>query len=159
MKNVIKLFTDGSCYPQSKLGFGSYLLVYDEDKPLDLLKEDIKTKKFADTSSTKLEVQTLLWALEDLTFEVNELIIYTDCQNIIGLDDRRAGFENKNYLTSKGKLINNHDLYKKFYSLKDKFDFKLVKVKGHKKNSLKNDIDKVFNLVDKASRVALRENI
>jgi len=34
-----------------------------------------------------------------------------------------------------------------------------IKVKGHKKSSLKDEIDTIFNLVDKASRRALRMNI
>ena len=154
---MLKLFTDGSSHPQSKLGFGAYLLISNKDKSLDLLKEDVQTKKFEDTSSTKLEVQTMLWALNDLDSTSKEIIIYTDCQNIIGLNDRREKFEKNSYLTSKGKLIANHNLYKEFYSLMDKLNCTLVKVKGHKKSYLKDDIDDIFTLVDKASRDRLRE--
>lgn len=156
---IIKLFTDGSCHPQSKLGFAAYLKVQDENKSLEELKKDIKTKKFENTSSTKLEVQTLLWALNDLKCIDAQIIVYTDCQNIIGLNNRRKRFEDNNYLTAKKTLIANHDLYKEFYILMDKLNFKLIKVKGHKKTSQKDYIDDVFTLVDKASRDKLRESI
>jgi ribonuclease HI len=154
---MIKLFTDGSSHPQSKLGFGAYLLIDDENKPLSLLKNDVQTKRFEDTSSTKLEVQTVLWALNALESSTEEIIVYTDCQNIIGLNNRREKFEQKAYLTSKGTLIANHELYKEFYILMDKLKCTLVKVKGHKKSSQKDEIDDIFTLVDKASRDKLRQ--
>ncbi|MCT7910514.1 hypothetical protein N5912_01585 [Arcobacter lacus] len=37
-------------------------------------------------------------------------------------------------------------------------DIDFIKIKGHKKNSLKDELDTIFNLVDKASRSALRKN-
>jgi hypothetical protein len=56
-------------------------------------------------------------------------------------------------------LINNQELYKEFFEKIDKLNIIFIKVKGHKKNSLKDEIDNIFNLVDKASRNALRENM
>ncbi len=156
----IKLFTDSSVNPQEKIGFGSFLLLNnDETKAFEDLKKDIKLKRFEDTSSTKLELQTLLWALEEIVD--NELIIdvYTDCQNIIGLEDRREKLEKNNFHSSSGKLMNNHELYKEFFRKLDELNLTFIKVKGHKKNSLKDEIDNVFNLVDRASRTALRENM
>jgi len=114
---------------------------------------------FNDTSSTKLEVQTMLWALKDIPLSNEEIIIYTDCQNIIGLPNRRKRFETNNYLTKKGKLIANHELYKEFYKLTDNLNYKLIKVKGHKESSQKDDIDRIFTLVDKASRDKLRNEL
>mgnify|MGYP003523194863 CR=1 FL=1 len=45
------------------------------------------------------------------------------------------------------------------YKILTKYSKLDEKVKGHKKNSLKNHIDDIFNLVDKASRNALRQII
>ena len=156
---MIKLFTDGSSHPQSNIGFGAYLLINDDSKSLDELKKEIKLKMFENTSSTKLEVQTMLWALKDIDIKEEELVIYTDCQNIIGLNDRRKRFETNNYLTKKGKLIANHELYKEFYKLTDNLNCTFVKVKGHKETSQKDEIDKIFTLVDKASRDKLRNEL
>ena len=158
--NSIKLFTDSSVNPQEKIGFGAYLKIIDETIPLLQMKKDIKTKKFEDTSSTKLELQTLLWALDEIKNDSNTLIeVYTDCQNIIGLENRRRKLESNDYKSSKGKLMNNHTLYKLFFEKIDELNLLFIKVKGHKKSSLKDEIDDSFNLVDKASRNALREEL
>ena len=152
----IKLFTDGSVNPQSKIGYGAYLVVPDINTSIKCLESNLKTKKFLDTSSTKLELQTLLWALNDIQKTQEHIIVYTDSQNTIGLLKRREGFEKNDYLTSKGKLISNHELYKEFYKLMDKMNCSLVKVKGHKKTTQRDIIDNIFVLVDKGSREALR---
>ncbi|MGE4462385.1 MAG: ribonuclease HI [Arcobacter sp.] len=158
MKNI-KLFTDSSVNPQEKIGFGSFLIIEDEKMTFENLKKTIKTKKFENTSSTKLELQTLLWALAEIKNKNSLIEIYTDCQNIINLKDRREKLEKNEYKSSKDKLINNHELYKLFFEKSDKLDLVFIKVKGHKKNSLKDEIDTIFNLVDKASRNALRNQI
>ena len=156
----IKLFTDSSVNPQEKIGFGSFLLLNnDETKAFEDLKKDIKLKRFENTSSTKLELQTLLWALDEIEDKNIIIEIYTDCQNIIGLENRRDKLEKNHFYSTSGKLMNNHELYKNFYEKLDKLNLTFIKVKGHKKNSLKDEIDNIFNLVDRASRNALRENI
>ncbi|RBQ26834.1 ribonuclease HI [Arcobacter sp. CECT 9188] len=156
----IKIFIDSSVNPQQKIGFGAFLEVSDDNLLIDDLKKIIKIKRFDDTSSTKLELQTLLWTLDEIGIITDNTIeVYTDCQNIIGLQSRREKFELNDYKTSTGKTINNHELYKLFFQKIDKLNIDFIKVKGHKKNSLKDEIDTIFNLVDKASRNALRENI
>jgi ribonuclease HI len=155
---MIKLFTDGSSHPQTNIGFGAYLLIIDDSKSLDELQDDIKLKMFENTSSTKLEVQTMLWALSNIDIK-EEFVVYTDCQNIIGLANRRKRFESNNYLTKKGNLIANHELYKEFYKLTDNLNCQFIKVKGHKETSQKDEIDKIFTLVDKAARDKLRNEL
>ena len=153
----MKLFTDGSVNPQQKVGYGAYLLVTDKNV---VLESRIKTKRFEQTSSTKLELQTLLWALDDLLAldDIDhEVMIYTDSQNIIGLPRRRDGFEKNNYRTKANKCIANHELYREFYRVTDKLECEFIKVKGHKKSHQKDEIDRIFTLVDRASRLALRE--
>ncbi len=63
---ALKLFTDASVNPQSKIGYGAYLAVPPELFPFESLKMRVKVKKFNQTSSTKLELQTLLWALTSI---------------------------------------------------------------------------------------------
>jgi len=154
-KPIIYLFTDGSVNPQSKIGFGGYLLLEQLEYSSELEKK-IKVKKFNNTSSTKLELETLLWALSDVDSTNTKIIVYTDCQNIIGLQDRRARFEKNKYITTKGKEIKNHELYKDFFKIVDTLECKFIKVKGHKKTSIKDETDTIFTLVDKATRNALR---
>ncbi len=159
MKPKIFLFVDESVHPQSCVGFGGYLLLYESELSSSTLEKKVKTKIFENTSSTKLELEALLWALEDTSLKNFKIVVYTDCQNIIGLQDRREGFEKKNYITSKNKKIKNHELYKEFFKMVDILDCEFIKVKGHKKTAIKNEIDEIFTLVDRATRKALREVI
>ncbi len=151
------LFTDGSVNPQQNIGFGAYLHVDENESFKESLNQKVKLKKFNGTSSTKLELETLLWALNEINFENLSLIVFTDCQNILGLSSRREKFEKNNYMTGKNKKIANHELYKKFYKMTDTLNCHFVKVKGHKPKNEKDNIDKFFTLVDKASRTGLRE--
>lgn len=155
--NTIQLFTDGSVNPQTKIGFASYLTIEGKQSTAKNFSEKIKVKQFNNTSSTKLELQGLLWALNSVKQRDVKIIVYTDCQNILTLKNRRERFETNNYLTKKGKLIANHEFYREFYTLTDTLMCEFIKVKGHKKETLKDAIDQIFTLVDKASRNALRE--
>ena len=156
MSDEIYLFTDGSVNPQSGIGFGASLIVEDLDLPTDEAKELVELVQFEDTSSTKLEIQVLLYTLAKLEGSNKRVIVYTDSQNIVGLPDRRSRFEKNNYISKNGKLIANHELYKAFYRLTDSLNCEIVKVTGHKRSSLKNQIEALFTLVDRASRNALR---
>lgn len=153
------LFTDGSVHAQSKIGYGAYLLVGENTHILDELKPEVKVKCFEPTSSTKLELQTLLWAISDIQILGRKVIVYTDSQNILGLPGRRKRFELNNYVSNQGKLIDNHELYRDFYRVIDRLEYELVKIKGHKASSHKDEIDRLFTMVDRASRKALRESM
>lgn len=158
MKKLL-LFTDGSVHAQLKIGFGAYLLLAEEALPIDALKAKVKTKRFDNTSSTKLEIQTLLWAIHEIPLTSQQITIYTDSQNIISLPARRKRLEEKKYRNGKNKLLRNAELYQAFYQLLDTFHIELVKVKGHMPTTEKDGIARLFSLVDKAARRALRDAI
>ncbi len=124
----IKLFTDSSLGPYNKIGFGAYLILNDENESLEELNEHIKIKRFENTSSSKLELQTLLWALEEIANNNISIEIYTNCQNIIGLENRRKKLEKNHFYSTSGKLMNNHDLYKDFYLKLDELSLSFIKV-------------------------------
>jgi ribonuclease HI len=151
------LLTDGSVNAQSKIGYGAYLAVSELGLSLDELRTRVKVKRFEQTSSTKLELQTLLWALSEIKTSGCKLTVYTDSQNIIGLPGRREQLEQNDYRSNKNKLLDNYELYQQFYRLIDLLDCELVKVRGHQASKQKNEIDQLFTLVDRASRKALRE--
>jgi len=153
------LFIDGSVNPQLKIGFGAYLLTNTDCIYSTIKKDNIKTQKFEDTSSTKLELQILLFALNNIALQEYNLTIYTDCQNILTLNSRRDTFEKNNYLTKTNKVIKNSIEYKEFFKLIDLCKCNFVKLKGHKKKSTKDNIDQIFSLVDKTARVKLRDYI
>ncbi len=157
----LQVFTDGSVNTKLKVGYGAYLVVSDKNASIEALKDIVKVRRFEQTSSTKLELQTLLWSVSEIITLANErdltLTVYTDSQNIIDLPGRRSRLEQSNYFSSKNKRLNNYELYKEFYRLTSSIKCELVKVVGHKASNKKGDIDRLFGLVDKASRRALRE--
>ena len=85
-------------------------------------------------------------------------MVYTDSQNIIGLPGRRDRFEQNDYRTKKNNRIKNYKLYQKFYKKVDQLDCEFVKVRGHKVSTQKDKMDRLFTLVDRASRNALRRD-
>jgi ribonuclease HI len=150
------LFADGSLNTQSNIGYGAYLAGSERDLSLDSVGTLVKIRRFEHTSSTKLELQTILWALSDIQALGCKVILYTDSQNIMGLQGRRDRFEQDDYRSKKNRRLNNYELYQEFYRIIDQLDCELVKVRGHQVSNQKDDIDKLFTLVDRASRMALR---
>ena len=159
----LQIFTDGSVNTKLKFGYGAYFVVSDLNIPLDSLKNTVKVKRFTQTSSTKLELQTLLWALVETVSLVNRsdlvITVHTDSQNIISLPGRRERLEQRNYFSSKNNRLNNYELYQEFYRLTAMLNCCFVKVAGHQVSSKKDKIDRLFSLVDQTSRRALRENL
>ena len=151
---MLMLFTDGSVSSKSRIGYGAYLVCTDLDEDLEVLSGTIKTKCFSDTSSSRLELQTLLWALSELS--VIDIDVYTDSQNILRLGSRRERLEQNGYYSSSGKRLKNHELYRDYFRMTDRLSIKLNHVRGHMPSRKKNKINRVFSLVDKASRKALR---
>ncbi len=131
-------------------------IVSEKGLSLDSLSTMVKLKKFTHTSSTKLELQTLLWALQEIKPMGDRVIVYTDSQNILGLPERRDRLEQTDYRSKKNKRIHNYKLYQEFYNSIDLLDCKFIKVRGHKVSNKKDEIDRLFTLVDRASRKALR---
>ena len=154
----LKLLTDGSVNTQSNIGYGAYLAVSERGLSLNSVRTSVKVRRFEHTSSTKLELQTLLWALNDIQASNRKVILYTDSQNILGLQGRRERLEQNDYRSKKNKRLSNYELYQELYRTIDHLDCELVKVRGHQVSNQKNDINRLFTLVDRAARKALRED-
>jgi len=148
------LFTDGSVDPKQGIGFGAYLELFEIPRDIKTLSASIKIKQFESTSSTKLELETLLWALSQISNR--EIISYTDSQNIAGLLSRKKQLEKKKFCSKAGRSLSNAKLYRDFFEKTEKFDIQFRQVNGHKPSRQKNNIDTIFSLVDRASRNALR---
>ena len=154
----LMLLRDGSVNTQSNIGSGTYLAVSERGLSLDSLRTRVKVRRFEHTSSTKLELQTLLWALKDIQVLGSKVIVHTDSQYIKGLQGRRERFEQNNYHSKKNRRLNNYELYKEFFRITDQLNCTFVKVRGHQSSTQKDDIDRLFTLVDRASRNALRRD-
>lgn len=162
------VFSDVSVNPQLKTGFGAYLVITDTEVNTiadaeNKLKKKLKVKQFTSTSSTQLEIETILWALQELTRQqpasglANNVTVYTDSQGIIELPRRRRELEKSGFIgTNKNRILKHAGLYRAFYGLHDELGFKLTKLKGHSKRDDKTRHDEIFSYVDRAAREALR---
>jgi ribonuclease HI len=166
--NSIALFTDVSVNPQRKLGVGGYLLVpvsFLEHEPHDIeqgaLSARLHIRRFAETSSTRLEVQTVLWALEELREGLTgsapgSLRIYTDSQCVARLVSRRAGLIDSDFIAKRsGRLLTNTLLYRAFYAAYDQLGFQLIQVPGHARADTHDTVQRIFSYVDREVRNAL----
>lgn len=155
--STLSLFSDGSVNPKTQVGYGAYLAFTGPIPSLAFLQTQIQLRRFEATSSTQLELQNLIGALEEVKDKATSFIIYTDSQHIIRLLERRSRLEENNYFSKKGKRLKQADLYQAFYRLTDQLTCEFVKIKGHQASRHKEEIDQVFTLVDKAARVAIRQ--
>jgi ribonuclease HI len=170
--NSFALFTDVSVDPRLHLGIGGYLLISASclsalpgEIEKSSVSEHLALKRFEDTSSTRLEVQTVLWALEDCRESLKDqepytLRIYTDSQCISGLPERRSKLEANAFLSRKtNRPLKNASLYREFFKLSDELGFEVVKVAGHTRTNSRNTIAQIFSLIDKGVRRALKQGV
>ena len=154
--NEILLFTDGSVDVQNKTGYGAYLFCFEDEVFNDNLPSKVRVKRFENTSSTKLELETFLWALQELPENKLKIRVFSDSQNLIELSNRRSRLEKNNFCNKKNEPLKNADLYRHFFNRLDNYNCEFQKIKGHQPGRNKNQLERIFTLVDRASRNALR---
>jgi ribonuclease HI len=161
----LALFTDVSVSPGLRLGVGAYVVI-----PASLLEAPsgslgrpeitgrLKVRRFEDTSSTRLELQTVLWALaETLPGPQGSLTIYSDSQCIFGLPGRKSRLMSGGFLSKKtNRPLGNASLYRAFYEFHDESGFRVVKVDGHSGARARDALHRVFSIVDREARKALK---
>jgi ribonuclease HI len=162
------LFTDVSLNPVLRLGVGAYLVVpaaFLEVSPDSIERSPITDRlvmqRFEGTSSTTLEVQTVLWALEEYRNGLKgpksgKLRVYSDSQCLAGLLRRRLALETKGFLSKRTKRqLKNAFLYRRFYEYYDELGFEIIKVTGHSRSCSHDTVTRIFSLVDKKVRKVL----
>ena len=98
-------------------------------------------------------------ALQKIYFEYNARTIinlYTDSQYVNDLPGRFKSLEAKNYITNKGRTINNYDLITEFKKWYERMNVNIIKVKAHQKEKEEENPNRE---VDKLARRVLREYI
>ncbi|MBU0674765.1 MAG: ribonuclease H [Proteobacteria bacterium] len=166
----IVLFVDGSVDPLFQIGMGAYLVlpITYLETPLSCIKKTelqarVRVQRFMNTSSTHLEIQSVLWALEEIQNELSDLelskiVLVSDSQAVTGLLARRPGLEAENFLTKKKhQPLQYAALYRNFYKLHDRLGFEVFKVKGHSNVSVKDSLQLIFSVVDREARRSLKK--
>lgn len=166
--NNYSIFTDVSLDPKLKVGVGGYLIVPElfiktpsNQIKISELDKILILRKFEDTSSTKLEVQTVLWALEAYSTTISgsgKLHLYTDSQCVEGLLARRARLESNGFHCRGGnRILKNASLYGKYYELHDRLEFEVTKVAGHTRSRSRNTVQHIFSFIDQKVRKSLKQ--
>lgn len=164
------IFTDGSADPGKKVGVGAFLILpYSTvtTSPGNLNKNDLISKvwvnRFNQTSSSRLEVETVIWTLQHIkelftNIDGIKFTLFTDSQTVTSLLSRRERLERNNYIAKgSGKELKNSDLYKIFYELHDELNIDIQKVRGHTRSKNLNSVQFIFAIVDQQVRKALKE--
>jgi ribonuclease HI len=161
----LALFTDVSVNPALKLGVGACLVLpaIFLDVPFPEIEKReitgrIALRRFEATSSTKLELETVLWALEGHRKRSNRnLNLYTDSQCISGLLKRKPRLLGRDFLSRTTNLpLRNAHLYRRFYALHDELVFKVIQLDGHSKTRVRDTAHRIFSIVDREARRALK---
>jgi ribonuclease HI len=165
--NDIALFADVSVNPGLKLGVGAYIFI-----PASLrigiseVAARIKVRRFENTSSARLEIQTVLWALEEYRLRYSgqsrisghrKLYLYSDSQCVSGLLKRRPGLLARDFLSRKtSRPLKNASLYRAYYDLHDELDFEVIKVEGHSPCRSRDSAAGIFSCIDREARKSLK---
>ena len=151
-KNIIEIYTDGSCNPKHEIG-GWAALILVEDKKIIL--QDSATN----TTHNRMELTAVISGIEYVLKEfsdINVINIYTDSQYVERIPHRAAKLISKDFITNAGNKLQNDDLIKKLIHLTESSNIKFIKVKAHQKatNTANYNRD-----VDKLSRKIVRQQI
>jgi hypothetical protein len=165
----VALFTDASLHAKLRCGVGAFLVlpaavldISDGRSAAAVFFDRLRFQRFAASSSTALEVQTALWALEFCHAEykgcdTGRLHLYSDSQCIAGLLKRRAALEYTDFCAKRsGRELNNATLYRRYFELYDAQGFDVIKVAGHTRPSGRDTAHSVFSFLDREVRRALR---
>ncbi len=153
------LLTDCSVSSQAGFGIGGYLFLQNVDRSIESLPETIRLKRFEGATSTELELKTLLWALDECKRAARKATVFTDSQNIVGLQERRDRLEKASFQNGKGERLKLVQLYQQYFQSVDEYGFDVFKVKGHTRKSEQSEIEQCFSYLDRCVRKELRSRM
>jgi ribonuclease HI len=162
--NAHLLFTDGSVNPPRRIGVGVALLVpadWLDRKVDDFAAAEVAShchmKRFAETSSTQLELDTVLWALNEIAPGEGSLTLCTDSQCVVGLPARRQRLEAAEFVSGGSDAELRHaDRYREFFRRQDARAFTLMKLTGHADFRYQDAAQRIFHFVDREARRQLK---
>ena len=150
MNSEIKIYTDGSCHTQLKIGGWAAIIFYENEK--------ILLKGVAEnTNHNRMELIAVIEAIKHaktIITSSDKIVLYSDSQYVVNIPKRMVRLKQNNFTTKKGISIRNIELIKELINLIQSSDIKFVKVKAHLK---KSEIENPNREVDKISRKIVRD--
>ncbi len=127
----ITIYTDGSSRGNpGPGGFGSILISGEQRKEI--------SGGFKFTTNNRMELMSVICALEALKTSGNDITIYSDSQYVVNSVEKGWVF---NWIKNNKKDAKNMDLWKRFVTLYPNNKIKFIWVKGHASNELNNQCD------------------
>ena len=152
MNSNIEIYTDGSCNPQYQIG-GWAALIFINGKKVVL------QGTATETTHNRMELIAVIKSIEYVIKEFSEfktIKIYTDSQYVERIPFRTEKLVSKDFMTKKGKSIQNIDLIQKLITLIETTEIEFIKVVAHQKSTI---IPNYNREVDKLSRKLVRRQI
>lgn len=130
---MISIYTDGSSRGNPGPGGYGVVMLYGN------LRKEL-SEGFRLTTNNRMELLSVIVALETLKKEASEVTIYSDSKYVVDAVEQKwvFGWEKKNFKDKK-----NEDLWKRFLAIYRKHNVKFVWVKGHHTNKENNRCDEL----------------
>lgn len=162
------IYCDASFSKAQKVAVAGFLILASDDAHIDSDNmPPIQSVIFEETNNIRAELRGVIFALESMIKKrtsnkntnknVCPVVLYTDCQAIANLLERRERLEASNFRVKRTQeLLSNADLYKQFYRTYDLLTPTIRWVKGHNSQKRRTQINERMARVDKAVRKQLR---
>lgn len=153
MKNKsIKIFTDGSCHTQLKIGAWAAIIIVENKN--EYLK-GIESR----TTHNQMELMSVIKALDyvvDNNLDFQKIEVYSDSQYVVDIPERKEKLISSSFLTKAGKQVQNAELLKTLITRLNQLDIEMHKVISHQKVTENHNYNRE---VDIMVRKALRDEI
>lgn len=125
------VYTDGSCHTQLRTGAWVAILLIGTEKI-------ILSETVTDTTHNRMELTAVIAAIQHVLLHfphVTQMQVFSDSQYVINLPDREERLKKQDFITGKGKELQNITLVKTFLQLLTCITVEFVKIKAHQKKS------------------------
>ncbi len=152
MEKQIRIYTDGSCHTQHRIGAWAAIIFIGSEK---IVLSGISV----DTTHQRMELTGAIMALNyvgrhfDNIFDVD---LYSDSQYLTRLMIRSQKMASNNFISANGNVVRNIDLVQKWVQLHDHFSITTHKVRAHQ---ILSDQSKYNIEADKLSRNLVRREV
>ncbi len=153
------IFSDASFDPKLKFGIAGCMIFAGDD--IDLPDAQVKTKIIFGNSCSRMEFDSILWALDSIdsltTVADLKVDLYTDCKGAADFSKRIPKLKELEFKSRKtGELLTNADLYKKLAIWFEKINLNIHWIKGHSPKASRNLQAELFAKLDQEVRHQLR---
>jgi len=159
--NTLHIYTDASFNNIKLMGVSGFIIFKnDEEHEVGVIPSSlICTMKFPEKTNIRAELRGAILALETVAVlkNISKINLYTDCEVIPNLLQRRKKLESTGFMSGRKKeILSNADLYQKLFVLYDQLQPEICWVKGHTSKKNQTFIQKNFSHIDKIVRKELR---